>query len=215
MVVHHDRDGVRLFYVNTYDEVSPGCAARHRRRLLRRRPVARLGLVPQGAQGPRHGHRGAGNSGTVLAVLFAPPLAKAYGGRPSTASPACVMAIPLLVMIVFARSRRMPSTTSFKEHVSCLFQKDGWSFNLIYIITFGRLHRSFELPADLLLSSSSGHQGRGRPPDHDWRPDGLGHPRGGRLLRRSHGRASWSCSVVADGGGCGRSAPHGRRPRSR
>jgi NNP family nitrate/nitrite transporter-like MFS transporter len=26
---------------------------------------------------------------------------------------------------------------SFREHIACLFEKDGWAFSLIYIITFG------------------------------------------------------------------------------
>ena len=35
------------------------------------------------------------------------------------------------------RSRPTASTSSFREHVACLFEKDGWAFSLIYGVTFG------------------------------------------------------------------------------
>jgi NNP family nitrate/nitrite transporter-like MFS transporter len=95
------------------------------------------GWFPKEHKGLAMGIAGAGNSGTVLAVLFAPPLAQAYGWQAVYGFAGCVMAIPLLVMIVFAKEPPDAEHQSFKEHVSCLFQKDGWSFNLIYIITFG------------------------------------------------------------------------------
>jgi len=61
------------------------------------------GWFPPKYKGLAMGIAGAGNSGTVLAVLLAPPLATRYGW----------------------------------QAVYGLFEKDGWAFSLIYVITFG------------------------------------------------------------------------------
>lgn len=95
------------------------------------------GWFPPEHKGLAMGIAGAGNSGTVLAVLFAPPLAQAYGWQTVYGFAGCVMAIPLLVMILLAKEPPDLEHQSFREHVSCLFTKDGWAFSLIYIITFG------------------------------------------------------------------------------
>ncbi len=95
------------------------------------------GWFPPEHKGLAMGIAGAGNSGTVLAVLFAPPLAQAYGWQTTYAFAGVVMLIPLAVMIVFAKEPPDNAHQSFKEHVSCLFTKDGWAFSLIYVITFG------------------------------------------------------------------------------
>ena len=95
------------------------------------------GWFPPEHKGLAMGIAGAGNSGTVLAVLFAPPLAQAYGWQTVYGFAGCVMAIPLVVMILLAKEPPDLEHQSFKEHVSCLFTKDGWAFSLIYIITFG------------------------------------------------------------------------------
>jgi NNP family nitrate/nitrite transporter-like MFS transporter len=42
-----------------------------------------------------------------------------------------------VVMIVLAKEPPDCEHQSFKEHISCLFTKDGWAFSLIYVITFG------------------------------------------------------------------------------
>ncbi|CAN6484178.1 unnamed protein product [Victoria cruziana] len=68
------------------------------------------GWFPPRYKGLAMGLAGAGNSGTVLAVLFAPPLATEPPDR---------------------------EHQSLREHLSCLFEKDGWAFSLIYIVTFG------------------------------------------------------------------------------
>ena len=95
------------------------------------------GWFPPQHKGLAMGIAGAGNSGTVLAVLFAPPLAQAYGWQTVYGFAGIVMALPLLVMIVFAKEPPDREHQSFREHISCLFEKDGWAFNLIYVITFG------------------------------------------------------------------------------
>lgn len=95
------------------------------------------GWFPPQYKGLAMGIAGAGNSGTVLAVLFAPPLATAYGWKAVYGMAGLVMLIPLFVMIVFAREPPDREHQTLKEHLSCLWEKDGWVFNLIYIITFG------------------------------------------------------------------------------
>jgi NNP family nitrate/nitrite transporter-like MFS transporter len=47
------------------------------------------------------------------------------------------MLLPLGVMIFFAKEPPDREHQSLKEHLACLFERDGWVFNLIYIITFG------------------------------------------------------------------------------
>lgn len=95
------------------------------------------GWFPPEHKGLAMGIAGAGNSGTVLAVLFAPPLAQAYGWQTTYAFAGVVMLLPLAIMIVLAKEPPDCEHQTFKEHVSCLFTKDGWAFSLIYVITFG------------------------------------------------------------------------------
>jgi NNP family nitrate/nitrite transporter-like MFS transporter len=47
------------------------------------------------------------------------------------------MLIPLLVMIFMAKEPPDAEHQSLRAHLACLVQADGWSFNLIYVITFG------------------------------------------------------------------------------
>jgi NNP family nitrate/nitrite transporter-like MFS transporter len=43
-----------------------------------------------------------------------------------------------VVMVLFAQEPAdVDSHASFREHIACLFEKDGWAFSLIYGITFG------------------------------------------------------------------------------
>lgn len=95
------------------------------------------GWFPPKYKGLAMGISGAGNSGTVLAMLFAPPLAMKFGWQAVYGMAALFMLLPILVMIIFAKEPPDREKQSLKEHLSCLFQKDGWVFNLVYIITFG------------------------------------------------------------------------------
>jgi MFS transporter, NNP family, nitrate/nitrite transporter len=96
------------------------------------------GWFPPRYKGLAMGIAGAGNSGTVLAVLFAPPLATAYGWQTVYGFAAAAMILPMLVMIFFAKEPPdRDQHQSFKHHIACLFEKDGWIFSLIYIVTFG------------------------------------------------------------------------------
>ena len=95
------------------------------------------GWYPPRYKGLAMGIAGAGNSGTVLAVLFAPPLAQAYGWQTVYGLAALTMLLPMAVMWVAAKEPPDREKQTLREHVSCLFEKDGWAFSLIYIVTFG------------------------------------------------------------------------------
>lgn len=95
------------------------------------------GWFPPQYKGLAMGIAGAGNSGTVLAVLFAPPLATAYGWQTVYGIAAFFMLIPMVVMVVFAKEPPDVEHQSFRSHIACLFEKDGWAFSLIYVVTFG------------------------------------------------------------------------------
>lgn len=95
------------------------------------------GWFPPQHKGLAMGIAGAGNSGTVLAVLFAPPLATHYGWQAVYGFAAISMLVPFIIMAVFAKEPPDREQQSFRQHISCLFEKDGWAFSLIYIVTFG------------------------------------------------------------------------------
>lgn len=95
------------------------------------------GWFPPKYKGLAMGISGAGNSGTVLAVLLAPPLATKYGWQAVYGFAALFMLIPILVMLIFAKEPPDREHQTLRQHLACLFEKDGWTFNLIYIITFG------------------------------------------------------------------------------
>jgi NNP family nitrate/nitrite transporter-like MFS transporter len=95
------------------------------------------GWFPPQYKGLAMGIAGAGNSGTVLAVLFAPPLAMKFGWQAVYGLAACTMLLPMLVMWFAAKEPPDREHQSLREHVACLFEKDGWAFSLIYVITFG------------------------------------------------------------------------------
>ncbi|MFZ4552051.1 MAG: MFS transporter [Aquabacterium sp.] len=95
------------------------------------------GWFPAKYKGLAMGIAGAGNSGTVLAVLFAPPLATKFGWQAVYGLAAATMVLPMIVMAVMAKEPPDREHQTFREHVACLFEKDGWAFSLIYVITFG------------------------------------------------------------------------------
>jgi NNP family nitrate/nitrite transporter-like MFS transporter len=95
------------------------------------------GWFPPKYKGLAMGIAGAGNSGTVLAVLFAPPLAAKFGWSTVYGLAACTMLLPMAVMWFAAKEPPDREHQTFREHIACLFEKDGWAFSLIYIVTFG------------------------------------------------------------------------------
>ncbi|MDP9050744.1 MAG: MFS transporter [Acidobacteriota bacterium] len=95
------------------------------------------GWFPPKYKGLAMGIAGAGNSGTALAALFAPRLATHYGWQHVYGFAAAMMLLPLVVMIVLAKEPPDIEHQSLKQHLKCLWEKDGWAFNFVYIITFG------------------------------------------------------------------------------
>jgi MFS transporter, NNP family, nitrate/nitrite transporter len=95
------------------------------------------GWFPKQYKGLAMGITGAGNSGTALAALFAPRLATHFGWQHVYGFAAAMMLLPLFVMVVFAKEPPDIEHQSLRQHLNCLFEKDGWYFNLVYIITFG------------------------------------------------------------------------------
>ncbi len=126
------------FFVNTYDEVLAmgvllGIAGASFGVAL----SLGSGWFPARYKGLAMGIAGAGNSGTVLAVLFAPPLAVKFGWQTVYGFAALTMLLPMAVMWFAAKEPPDREHQSLREHLACLFEKDGWAFSLIYIITFG------------------------------------------------------------------------------
>ncbi len=95
------------------------------------------GWYPPKYKGLAMGLAGAGNSGTVLAVLFAPPLAQEFGWSAVYGLAALTMTIPMVVMWLIAKEPPDRERQSLRQHTACLFEKDGWSFSFIYVVTFG------------------------------------------------------------------------------
>ncbi len=95
------------------------------------------GWYPPHLKGLAMGIAGAGNSGTVLAVLFAPPLAARFGWQAVYGLAAATMLLPMAVMWSVAKEPPDRSRQSLRAHLSCLFEKDGWIFSAIYIVTAG------------------------------------------------------------------------------
>ncbi len=96
------------------------------------------GSFPARHKGLAMGLVGAGNVGTALSALLAPVLAQAYGWQTVYGIAALGLIVPILVMIVLAREPDdVDKHARFRDHIACLFEKDGWGFSIIYAITFG------------------------------------------------------------------------------
>jgi len=93
---------------------------------------------PPHLQGIAMGIAGAGNSGTVLATLFAPLLAKAFGWHVVFGLLMIPVALTFLVFTVLARDAPghvKPAGTG--AYVSALAKPDTLWFCLLYFVTFG------------------------------------------------------------------------------
>jgi NNP family nitrate/nitrite transporter-like MFS transporter len=96
------------------------------------------GWFPPQYKGLAMGLVGAGNVGTAVSVLVAPPLANWLGWQAVYGVAAAAIAIPMIVMITLAKEPPdVDSHAGLREHIACLFEKDGWAFSLIYGVTFG------------------------------------------------------------------------------
>jgi NNP family nitrate/nitrite transporter-like MFS transporter len=96
------------------------------------------GSFPPRYKGLAMGLVGAGNVGTAVSVLVAPALAQRFGWQAVYGIAAVAMLLPLAAMIAFAKEPDdVDSHATLREHVACLFEKDGWAFSLIYAVSFG------------------------------------------------------------------------------
>src|SRR3954471_6203456 len=96
------------------------------------------GSFPARHKGLAMGLVGAGNVGTAVAVLVAPPLAQWLGWQTVYAVAAAAISLPIVAMIFLAKEPQdVPAQATLREHVACLFERDGWVFSLVYGVTFG------------------------------------------------------------------------------
>jgi NNP family nitrate/nitrite transporter-like MFS transporter len=96
------------------------------------------GSFPAQHKGLAMGIVGAGNVGTAVSVLLAPPLAQWLGWQAVYGVAAVAIFVPAAVMVVFAREPKdVNKHPSLRDHVACLFEGDGWVFSVIYAVTFG------------------------------------------------------------------------------
>lgn len=100
-------------------------------------PLASRWYPPE-HQGTALGIAGMGNSGTVLAALFAPTLAKIYGWN-SVLGLACVPLAVVFVLYLFMAkdAPNKPAPMPFKAYLAPLKDVDAWWFMLFYSVTFG------------------------------------------------------------------------------
>ena len=93
---------------------------------------------PAEHQGKAMGIAGMGNSGTVLAALFAPVLAKAFGWNAVMGLAAIPLAAVFVVYEIIARdSPDQPAPKSLAAYAEILKVEDAWWFMLFYGVTFG------------------------------------------------------------------------------
>ncbi|MBI3072924.1 MAG: NarK/NasA family nitrate transporter [Deltaproteobacteria bacterium] len=95
------------------------------------------GWYPPKYKGLAMGLAGAGNSGAVLAVLFAPPLAAAFGWRAVYGIAIIPMVIVMVLLQVFAKEPPDREQKRLKDYLKILVDRDAWVFNLMYMVTFG------------------------------------------------------------------------------
>jgi NNP family nitrate/nitrite transporter-like MFS transporter len=100
-------------------------------------PLASAWYPPE-HQGTALGIAGAGNSGTVLAALFAPALAIAFGWQNVIGLAAVPLALTLCVFIFAAKdSPATPASKPLSAYFALLRIADCWWFMFFYSVTFG------------------------------------------------------------------------------
>jgi NNP family nitrate/nitrite transporter-like MFS transporter len=100
-------------------------------------PLASRWYPPE-HQGKAMGLAGMGNSGTVLAALFAPALAKLFGWN-AVLGLACIpLTLVLAVYVVMAKDAPgRPAAKSLTDYFTPLKQADAWWLMGFYAVTFG------------------------------------------------------------------------------
>jgi NNP family nitrate/nitrite transporter-like MFS transporter len=100
-------------------------------------PLASRWYPPE-HQGTALGIAGAGNSGTVLAALFAPGLATSFGWQNVFGLAMIPVGVTLVVYLMLAKdSPECPAAKPFMAYLDVLGDRDAWWFMFFYGITFG------------------------------------------------------------------------------
>ena len=100
-------------------------------------PLASYWYPPQ-HQGTALGIAGAGNSGTVLAALFAPSLAVAFGWQNVLGLAIVPLAVALALFVILAKdSPHSPPRKSLKDYAEVLGHVDAWWLMAFYCVSFG------------------------------------------------------------------------------
>lgn len=100
-------------------------------------PLASRWYPPQ-YQGVALGIVGAGNSGTVLASLFAPGIAVAIGWNNVLGLAAIPVTVAFIVYLFAAKdSPTAPPPKKWSEYLAVLRMSDSWWFMFFYSVTFG------------------------------------------------------------------------------
>jgi NNP family nitrate/nitrite transporter-like MFS transporter len=100
-------------------------------------PLASRWYPPQ-YQGLAMGIAGAGNSGTALATLFGPILARSLGWHAVFGLALIPITLNMVVFLLFARdSPSQPAPKRMADYAAVLRLRDTWWFCLFYSVTFG------------------------------------------------------------------------------
>jgi MFS transporter, NNP family, nitrate/nitrite transporter len=93
---------------------------------------------PAQHQGLAMGIAGAGDSGTVLASLFAPRLAEVLGWHGVFGLALIPVILTLAVYLMLAKdSPEQPAPRPWSSYFTVLQEMDTWWFNMLYSVTFG------------------------------------------------------------------------------
>lgn len=95
------------------------------------------GWYPPEHKGLAMGIAGAGNSGAVLSVLFAPPLAKLFGWQAVYGLATIPLIAAMILLQIFAKEPPDREQKSLRDYLKILVDRDAWVFNLMYMVTFG------------------------------------------------------------------------------
>lgn len=100
-------------------------------------PLASQWYPPE-HQGKAMGIAGAGNSGTVLAALFAPGLAYLFGWQNVFGLALIPLVATLIIFTLVAKnSPNRPKPKAGRDYLIALNDKDSWWFMFFYSVTFG------------------------------------------------------------------------------
>ena len=100
-------------------------------------PLASRWYPPQ-YQGLAMGIAGAGNSGTLLATLFAPRLAERYGWASTLGLAIVPLVAVFLIFVLMARdSPQRPAPATLRDYGALLREPDTLSMAFLYSLTFG------------------------------------------------------------------------------